>query len=172
MIVARIDLATPIPGQLWQSDNWALVYLEGVYAIFVRTSGADAELARQAALTADNWRPAEYVSQARSRELRPAYAMSAAGRLLTMLTWHDAAVEVLRQAVLEDAGMADAWFQLGAAHANRSIQRQRQSLPGADDDVRSAIDALRRGLTIRPDADAEALLGRLQHAGRAPLRAP
>ncbi|MHC4985338.1 MAG: hypothetical protein ACYTFO_04195 [Planctomycetota bacterium] len=176
-LLVRTDRGMPVWSQLRDRADWSLVFLDGTYAILVRTTGPDADLAREARIEPEQWDAEAYIAHAKEVEFWPAYALEAVGASISSWHWDDQAIHILQEAVDLDPQGAVAWRSLGLALASRGLRRNQQRLPGVKEDFEAAIQALKRSFSIQPDPKVQekiqavnALLLRVQRRlPRAPI---
>ena len=150
-LLVRTDRGMQVWSQLAGSTEWSLVYLDGAYAILMRRTGADAELARQAQIRSADWDADAYIAHAKRVEFRPAHALDAVGRSISAWGWDDQAIRLLTEAVAADPRSEIAWRSLGLAQATRAMHRHERRDRGAIDDFTSAVGSLDRSLELEPD---------------------
>ena len=171
-LVARPDRVVAVFKRLRGDLDWTLVYLDGAHAIFLRTNGPDAAIARREALTPYTWDRQAFLARAMDQEIWPAYAITATGSALIELRWNAQAVEVMDKAVEIDPTYAKAWRNLGLALANRAVARSSAGDGRSVDDYRRAAKALRRCLELEDNRMVRSLLGDIERQLRQRLPAP
>ena len=159
VLLVRTDRGMTVWSQLRDQADWSLVFLDGSYAILIRTTGPDADLARQERIHPDAWDAEAYIAHAKQVEFWPAYALEAVGASISSWHWDDKAIQVLNEAVDTDPRNAVAWRSLGLALANRGLHRNQRREPGVQEDFQAAAQALKRSLSIQPDPKVEQKLG-------------
>ncbi|MCD4825035.1 MAG: hypothetical protein K8S55_10520 [Phycisphaerae bacterium] len=134
-------------GQLRQDRRWALVFLEGQFAIFMRLDGPDGKLARQTALHPTKVDPAKLAARTRQLDPKPVHVLGQLGEMLLQLRWPEHAVAV-SQATVDAREDAIAWNRLGLALYLRGMMKKASKQRGAVEDFRQAERAFARSMEL------------------------
>ncbi|MGB2822874.1 MAG: hypothetical protein WBF17_17965, partial [Phycisphaerae bacterium] len=122
---------TPLGRQLAGDPNWSLVRLDAAHAVFLRSDGENAELARRWAITPRGLglRIEEFVGELRRLDPIPSHAAYLGGYALANLGWYTQAAAVFRKVLPEDPYPHRVWNQIGWCLRQRGTVRMFQSPP-------------------------------------------
>ncbi len=116
-------------GRLEEDPEWALVYVDFGFVVFVR------KIPEHAAVIAAN-HPMEaeldlskWEAEARRTHLPPGYSLGLLASLPLSLNWDAAAARILRRAVELEPNFAQAWQNLGTAYGQLAIKAGRRDGP-------------------------------------------
>jgi len=133
------------------AEKWAMVYFDGVFAVFVNPQGTLAGAAAKLALPGKS----DHLPQAIRNQIDrldpqvPAVAWHTAGLSLHILGWNDAAIEAFEQAIRFDDGYFRTWDWLGSSLGNRAMARAAASQPdylGVKADLARAAECFQKAL--------------------------
>ncbi|MFB3892969.1 MAG: tetratricopeptide repeat protein [Phycisphaerae bacterium] len=154
-IVALKVLDAPGLAQAMLKDKaWRLVYLDGIYAIFLADGLAGEKgipAIADVASPADAPKATEAL-RASLKDLDPVHAcaMQTAGHTYEQLGWDNTAIEVLSEAVSLDPSDFRAWANLGVSHLRRGDGLARDGKPTCHDDWRKAAECFQNALDRCP----------------------
>jgi len=169
-VVLRADQYGRLFEALARDPEWAVVHLEGKHAVFLQTSGPLAGLARRAELSPERLRRERFLEQTRALDPVAAYPLLAAAQSLSMLGWHDLAVEAADMATDDEPESPFTWFGLGLTFSARGDARWAAGDLSHEDDRARAAGCFRRALALDPDyGAARKHLDRLGRAGGGPV---
>jgi len=161
VVVVRLEVGSPALPMLFAGDPWALVHLQGVYAVFIRTDGPDEALARQAQLTPDAWDTRAVVDRAMAAESWPVRSLAFTVTGLVHLGWHDEVIDLAREITHIDPKDPAAMFRLGELLTQRALRRHAAGDPRWREDAEEARRILQRRAARRADPPTRRLLEQL-----------
>lgn len=139
----------PLLRAMAKSKDFTLAYVDGPFALFVRTTGPDRHL-----LLPDLARlstPEQYIARAKAMDTRPAEALWLTGRTLLTVGRARQARPVLAEAVRIDPRHGHAWNTLGQAWFVSARLKQARRDVTFRDDLIQARRAFEQALLIEPD---------------------
>jgi hypothetical protein len=151
LVVLRLSISwRPLARSLLAAADWALVYAEGPYLVFVRRTDANAELIIRQQITRESFQPARFIEATRKLDLCPAAALADGADMLQILGWREHAERVWRACLAELTGreLPQAWINLGICLADRGQERCSQGHPDGMTDLREARDCFQAALRI------------------------
>jgi len=144
--LAADGTAAPLVEGLAASAAWTLVHLDARHVVFLRTDGANRDLARRTALDETELAPADLAPTAEAREH--------AFRTCLLVGWHSTAIELGEELAARDPDDVALRADLGLACARRGLAGLRSGDPGAGDDLARAREHLGAVLEARPGSEA------------------
>jgi hypothetical protein len=147
------------------SPDWAVVHLGAHYVVFLRRSGSNAALARQAEITQQNFQLGPFIQQVLASDPASGFSLHSGGLLLRRLGWKDHALSVWRRCAELPEPYPDSLWSLGASLLARAAAKARDmsgylgrgmsqeaehARRGALEDLAEARQALRRALKLNP----------------------
>lgn len=128
--------------------HWALVYLDGPYAIFVRKDGLNAGLAEQFEIPHDTL-PARAIEHFAQLDPKPAYGLWVAGLSLQIMGWENSAIESFRASLQYDPSYFRTWTNLGVSLGRRAGQHeQRHEIDAATKDRDEAKSCFQKAISL------------------------
>ncbi len=123
VVLETIGTSAPLIGKLAQDANWAITYVDGMHAVFVRRNGPNAELVRQCELRPSTFDLPAYMNTLRAADPVESSALGAGGMTMFGLGWTPQAVELFRKATEAAPSDVEAWNRLGFCLARRGQER-------------------------------------------------
>ena len=140
--------------RLAENASWKLVFLDGLYVVFLRADGPNAEIAAKFAISAEAFdRPeflAAYLEHLKSLDPVGYNALHLGGLTLYHMGWDDPAINVFRAAVKENPQAHESWDMLGLCLARRGTARLERLDQLGRKDWDEARQCFLRALDVRP----------------------
>lgn len=155
IVVLRMDRTSiPLGRRLAEDPSWALVHLGALHAVFLRSDGPNAELARRGRLAPETLDVDAYVRRLRGLDPVGSYSTYLGAFTLAHLGWSTPAIEVIDDVVRrypDDPYLHRVWNMRGTCLTDRANARIRAGLGGVLDDLQKARDCFLRAMKLRPD---------------------
>ena len=135
VVVSTYPGNQPLIRRLARDPAWAVTYLDAAHVVFLAANGANAQLARQSAVTPRSLDVAAHKAALAAADPMPAYSTYLGGLTLHYLNWTTPAIAVFEEAVRLDGRHGRAWNMLGLCHAGRGTERlkRHEFAPGKAD---------------------------------------
>ncbi len=116
-------------GRLVEDPDWALVYVDFGFVVFVRRIPEHAAVIAANHPTEAELDVSKWEAEARRTHLPPGYSLGLLASLPLSLNWDSAAAQILRRAVGMEPNFAQAWQNLGTAYGQLAIKAGRRDGP-------------------------------------------
>ena len=171
MNVAAVQVwppATNLALKLANDDDWATVFMEGWFLIFMRRTPENQPVIAANEITRDTFDPVSFAAACRKIDPSPVMALRMGGMTLQTLQWFEHA-EVLWRLCLEHRDdFAEAWMNLGVCLGQRGEELIARGVPSGKTLLREAQECFVKCLKLDSDnAGAAQNLRRVQDVLRA-----
>lgn len=137
--------------ELAESPQWALVYFETWYMVFLRRTAENAPVIAANEITRAQFDVERYIASSAKADPVPAMALKAAGNALQLLGWYEHAEKVWRACIAQRDDLQEAWLNLGVCLARRAEGLRASGSGGWGPLLIEARDCFRRALAIKKD---------------------
>ena len=143
----------PLIKALVDSPNWAMVYTETWFVVFVRRTPANADLIAASEITRENLNTAAFIERCRQSQATESLALEAGASTLHHLGWLDKAEPLWRACLATDRGARfhEAWLNLGVCLATNGQERLKRGDAGGLAALREARECFEKALELKSD---------------------